>query len=111
MRVKVVAMNLAHRIPAKWWRLGRRRRRRRERIGSQDHDGAEGGVGSAPGGSAPTAAPHTDAAYIRRYNRRDGDGEAGRRSLPRRPEVVTRPTTLGDLAACGVRRDGVASVR
>ena len=102
MRVKVVAMNLAHRIPAKWWRLGRRRRRRRERIESQDHDGAEGGVGSAPSGGTPTVAPHTDAAYIRRYNRRDGDGEVGRRSLSRRPEVVMRPAALSDLAACGV---------
>jgi len=102
VRVKVVAMNLAHRIPAKRWRLGRQRRRRRERIGSQDRDGAEGGVGSAPGGGVPMAAPHTDAAYIRRYNRRDGDGEVGRRSLSRRPEVVMRPAALSDLAACGV---------
>ena len=57
VRVKVVAMNLAHRIPAKRWRLGRRRRRRRERIGSQDRDGVEGGVGSTPGGDAPMAVP------------------------------------------------------
>jgi len=61
VRVKVVAMNLAHRIPAKRWRLGQQCRRRRERIGSQDRDGAEGGVGSAPGGGAPAAVPHMDA--------------------------------------------------